>query len=67
MVLTKENIAAHAVAELLVSLQLPGYFQEKMGRLVGYYKQNRKGSYTLLDILPANRNEVLRQKFSTRM
>eukprot|EP00434_Breviolum_minutum_P019515 symbB.v1.2.017213.t1/scaffold1339.1/size137066/4 len=33
MVLTKENIAAHAVAEHLVSLQMPDYIQEKMGRL----------------------------------
>ena len=33
-----------------------------MGRLVGYYEQNRKGSYTLLDILPSNRNQVIRQK-----
>ena len=62
MVLTKENIAAHAVAEHLVSLQMPDYLQEKMGRLVGYYEQNRKGSYTPLDILPSNRNQVLRQK-----
>ena len=52
MVLTKENIAAHAVAEHLVSLQMPDFLQEKMGRLVGYYEQNRKGSYTPLDILP---------------
>ena len=54
MVLTKENIAAHAVAEHLVSLQMPDYLQEKMGRLDGYYIP--------LDILPANRNQVLRQK-----
>eukprot|EP00434_Breviolum_minutum_P040591 symbB.v1.2.036070.t1/scaffold5007.1/size31858/2 len=58
MVLTKENIAAHAVAEHLVSLQMPAYLQDKMGRLVGYYEQNRKGSYTPLDILPSNRNQV---------
>ena len=62
MVLTKENIAAHAVAEHLVSLQMPDYIQEKMGRLVGYYERGRKGSYTPLDILPSNRNHVLRQK-----
>ena len=55
MVLTKENIAAHAVAEHLVSLQMPDYIQEKMGRLVGYYEQNRKGSYTPLDILPSRK------------
>ena len=72
MVLTKENIAAHAVAEHLVSLQMPDFLQEKMGRLVGYYEQNRKGSYTPLDILPSNRNQVIRQKslrrwVSTRM
>ena len=62
MVLTKENIAAHAVAEHLVSLQMPDYIQEKMGRIVGYYERGRKGSYTPLDILPSNRNHVLRQK-----
>ena len=62
MVLTKENVAAHAVAEHLVSLKLPDRIQGKMGRLVGYYEQNRKGSYTPLDIPPSNRNRVLRQK-----
>ena len=62
MVLTKENVAAHAVAEHLVSLQLPDHIQGKMGRLVGYYEQNRKGSYTPLGILPSNRNQVIRQK-----
>ena len=30
--------------------------------MVGYYEQNRKGSYTPLDIPPSNRNQVLRQK-----
>ena len=62
MVLTKENIAAHAIAEHLVSLQMPDHIQGKMGQLVGYYEQNRKGSYTPLDILPSNRNQVIRQK-----
>ena len=62
MVLTKENIAAHAVAEHLVSLNMPDHIRDKMGRLVGYYEQNRKGSYTPLDILPSNRNQVIRQK-----
>ena len=61
MVLTKEH-RRHAVAEHLVSLQLPDHIQGKMGRLVGYYEQNRKGSYTPLDILPSNRNQVIRQK-----
>ena len=62
MVLTKENVAAHAVAEHLVSLKLPDRMQGKMGRLVGYYEQSRKGSYTPLDIPPSNRNQVIRQK-----
>ena len=44
MVLTQENVAAHAVAEHLVSLKLPDHIQGKMGRLVGYYEQNRKDS-----------------------
>ena len=60
MVFTKENIAAHAVAEHLVSLQMPDYIQDKIERLVGY-EQNRKGSYTPL-ILPSNGNQVIRQK-----
>ena len=47
MVLTKENIAAHAVAEHLVSLQMPDYIQDKMGRLVGYYEQNLHLTYFL--------------------
>ena len=62
MVRTKENVAAHAVAEHLVSLRLPDHIQEKMARLVGYYEQNRKGSWTPLDILLSNRNQSLRQK-----
>ena len=53
MVLTKENVAAHAVAEHLVSLQLPDRIQGKMWRLVRDFKQNRKGSCTPLDILPS--------------
>jgi len=55
-------VAAHAVAEHLVSLQLPDHIQAKMGRLVGYYEQNRKGPYTPLDIPSSNRNQVLQQK-----
>ena len=43
-------------------LEMPDFLQEKMGRLVGYYEQNRKGSYTPLDIFPSNRNQVIRQK-----
>ena len=62
MVLTKENVAAHAVAEYLVSLQLSDHIQGKMERLIGYYEQNCKGSWTLLDISLSNRNQSLRQK-----
>ena len=39
MVVTKENVAAHAFAEHFVALQLPEEVQTKMGRLVGHYKQ----------------------------
>ena len=33
MVLTKENVAAHAVAEHLVSLQLPDHIQRQNGAI----------------------------------
>ena len=45
-----------------MSFQMPDCIQEKMGRLVGYHEPGRKGSYTPLDILPSNRNQVRRQK-----
>ena len=57
MVVTKENVAAHAIAEHLVALQLPQEVRQLMGRLVGYYEQRRKGSGTPLD-----RNHHIRQK-----
>ena len=62
MVVTKENVAAHAFAEHLVALRLPQDVQQKMGRLVGYYEQRRKGAGTLLDIPIENRNNHIRQK-----
>ena len=76
MVLTKENVASHAVAEHLVSLQLPDHIQGKMGRLVGYYEQHRKGSYTpfghsSFEPKPGYSTEIahhwMRRWFSTRM
>ena len=48
MVVTKENVAAHAFAEHLVALRLSQEVQQLMGRLVGYYEQRRKGSGTPL-------------------
>ena len=62
MVVTKENVAAHAIAEHLVALQLPQDVQQLMGRLVGYYEQRRKGSGTPLDLPVENRNNHIRQK-----
>ena len=44
------------------SLRLPERIQQRMGRLVGYYEQNRKGSWTPLDIPLSGRNQHLRQK-----
>lgn len=60
--IAEENVAAHAIAEHLVALQLPEHIQQKMGRLVRYYEQRRKGSWTPLDIPLENRNQHLRQK-----
>ena len=62
MVVTKENVAAHAFAEHLVALQLPEEVQTKMGRLVGYYEQRRKGAGTPIDIPLADRNQAIKQK-----
>lgn len=62
MVLTKQNVAAHAFAEHLVALNLPDSVQSKMGRLVGYYEQRRKGSGTPIDIPLENRNQIITQK-----
>ena len=42
MVLTKENIADHAVAEHLVSLQMPDFLQEKMGAWLGTMNRTAK-------------------------
>ena len=62
MVLTKENVAAHAFAEHLVALRLPEEIQQRMGRLVGYYEQRRKGAGTPIDIPLANRNQAIKEK-----
>ena len=39
MVVTRENVAAHAIAEHLVALQLLEEVQQLMGRLVGHDEQ----------------------------
>ena len=62
MVVTKENVAAHAIAEYFVALQLPQEVQQLMGRLVGCYEQRRKGSGPPLDLPVENRNHHIRQK-----
>lgn len=64
IVVTKENVAAHAFAEHLVALRLSQEVQQLMGRLVGYYEQRRKGSGTLLDIPVENRNNHMREVVS---
>lgn len=45
-------MAAHAVAEHLVALQLPQHIQQRIERLIGHYEQRCKGSWTSLDIPP---------------
>ena len=62
MVVTKENVAAHAFAEHVVALRLPQDVQQLMGRLVGYYEHRRKGAGTPLDLPIENRNNHIRQK-----
>ena len=63
MVLTKENVAAHAVAEHLVSLQLPDHIQGKMGRLVGYHDKQNDDTSTKVSG-PSGRNGLNRRVFS---
>ena len=60
MVVTKENVAAHAFAEHLVALRRPQEVQQRMGRLVGYYEQRRKGAGTPINIPLENRNHHIR-------
>ena len=63
MVVTKENVAAHAFAKHIESLQLPPSLEEKFGRLVGVTELEKgPASKTKLDVLPGFRNTVLRTK-----
>ena len=63
MIVTKENVAAHAFAKHFLRLGLPGSINSLVGRLVGYVElQKGPASKTDLDIPPAFRNDVLRGK-----
>ena len=63
MVVTKENAAAHAFAKHIESLRLPPSLEAKFGRLVGATELEKGlASQTKLDVLPGNRNTVLRTK-----
>ena len=62
MALAKENVAAQAF-EHLELLDLPKATTASMGRLVGYMElQQGKTGETSLDVIPENRNDVLRGK-----
>ena len=63
MVMTKENTAAKAFADHLLSLQLPGTVYARAGRIVGFMETKKGASHqTVLDIAQAKRNDVLGEK-----
>ena len=63
MIVTKENVAAHAFARHFLRLELPDSINCLVGRLVGYVEmQKGPANRTVLDIPPAFRNDVLRSK-----
>ena len=63
MILTKENVAAQAIAEHIESFGLPEFVTSKIGRLVGYMElKKNKTNKTSLDVTSENRHEVLKQK-----
>ena len=63
MVMTKENTAAKAFADHLLSLQLPDSVYARVGRIVGFMETKKGASHqTALDIAQAKRNEVLGEK-----
>ena len=63
MIVTKENVAAHAFVKHFLRLGLPESINCLVGRLVGYVemKKGRPANQTALDIPPAFRNDVLRK------
>ena len=63
MIVTKENVAAHAFAKHFLRLGLPDSINSLVGRLVSYVElQKGPASRTDLDIPPAFRNDVLKSK-----
>ena len=63
MICTKENAAAQAVAEHIVSMQLPDALLDKFGRLIGFHEAQKGASArTAIDVESQNRNQVLRGK-----
>ena len=63
MICTKENAAAQAVAEHIVSMQLPDALLAKFGRLIGFHEAQKGASArTPIDVGSQNRNQVLREK-----
>ena len=63
MIVTKENVAAHAFAKHFLRLGLPSSINDLVGRLVGYVElQKGPANKADLDVPPAFRNDVLRCK-----
>ena len=63
MIVTKENVAAHAFVKHFLRLELPESINCLVGRLVGYVEMKKgPGNRTALDIPPAFGNDVLRNK-----
>ena len=63
MIVTKENVAAHAFVKHFLRLELPESIICLVGRLVGYVEMKKgPANQTALDIPPAFRNDVLRNK-----
>ena len=63
MIVTKENVAAHAFVKHFLRLELPESINCLVGRLVGYVDMKKgPANRTALDIPPAFRNDVLRNK-----
>ena len=58
MIVTKENVAAHAFAKHFLRLGLPDSINSLVGRLVGYVELPNKTDL----VPPAFRNDVLRSK-----
>ena len=63
MIVTKENVAAHAFVKHFLRLGLPESINCLVGRLVGCVEMKKgPANQTALDIPPAFRNDVLRSK-----